>query len=211
MQSPPQKKQKTKHEDENAFHSQMASEQVSTAKRLTGVFSYSDAPVLCVSLPCVKSGKEGMTQTGYLYPKGPVEWKWRIIHFMDCQNTHIMVTDDNHRVRRGKKLGHPLHLPCDFFTVPWCFLSISISLLFSVFSFCLVLTFHPLVFLWTPYQVEFFFSFFPSSSLFMRKNSLSKSGRFTSEVESAQMAKKKTKCIMAGSLKCDTMTLCFQL
>lgn len=132
MQSPPQKKQKTKHEDENAFHSQMASEQVSTAKRLTDVFSYSDAPVLCVSLPCVKSGKEGMTQTGYLYPKGPVEWKWRIIHFMDCQNTHIMVTDDNHRVRRGKKLGHPLHLPCDIFL--WNLFCATSSLFLGVFS-----------------------------------------------------------------------------
>ena len=88
----------------------------------------------------------------------------------------------------------------EFFTVPWCFLSISISLLFSVFSFCLVLTFHPLVFLWTPYHVEFLFSFFPSSSLFMRENSLSKSGRFTCHVESAQMAKKQTNVLRLDPL-----------
>lgn len=147
----------------------MTSEQVSTVKRLMDVFTDSDSPVLCVFLPCVKSGKEGMTQTGYLYPKGPVEWKWRIIHFMDCQNTHIMVTDDNHRVRRGEKLGHPLHLPCEVFL--WNLFCANSSLFLGVFSLfpllccsqcsLFVLTFRPLVFLWTLYQVEFWFSFFP--------------------------------------------------
>ncbi len=89
--------QPSRQEDEHVFISS-----VLAVKQLKEVFTYSDVPFLCISLLCVKSGKEGKPQTSYLYPKGAVEWKWRIIHFMGCQNTHIMVTDDNHPVRKGK-------------------------------------------------------------------------------------------------------------
>lgn len=76
------------------------SEQISAVKQQQNFFYLYDT-FLWISLPCVKSGKEDLTQTGY-GPKGPVEGKWQIIHFLDCQSTHIIVTDDNHPVRGGK-------------------------------------------------------------------------------------------------------------
>lgn len=172
-----------------------------TVKELTKVFTYSDVPFLCLSLPYLKSGKEGMTQKGYLHPKGPAEWKWRIIHFMDCQNTHIMVTDDNHPVRRGK--SWVIHSICparssretclhDFSTVPCA---------------CLVLLFFspvlPLDIMFNQMCVLFFSALSYLYSL--GETVFTKCGQFTCQVERAQMMKNKGTA--AGSLWCYMITL----
>lgn len=66
---------------------------------------------------------------------------------MDCHNTHIMVTDDNHPVRREKSwVIHsicPARFSCEtysheFSTAACCFCSFVKSLLLSVAFFCLL-------------------------------------------------------------------------
>lgn len=136
------------------------SEQISAVKQQQNFFYLYDT-FLWISLPCVKSGKEDLTQTGY-GPKGPVEGKWQIIHFLDCQSTHIIVTDDNHPVRGGKTgsstpfalQGLPVKV-VPFFHLCSCFLSIYVSIivLCSVYFYFIFFTvfffyFYKIVFLW---------------------------------------------------------------
>lgn len=132
------------------------SEQISAVKQQQNFFYLYDT-FLWISLPCVKSGKEDLTQTGY-GPKGPVEGKWQIIHFLDCQNTHIIVTDDNHPVRGGGETGSstPFALQglsvkvvriLHFFTCS-CFLSIIVLCsVYFIYLFLQFFVFYEIVFM----------------------------------------------------------------
>lgn len=119
---------------------------------------------------------------------------------MDCQNTHIMVTDDNHpvsRERAGSSTPFALQgLPVKRVRTNS---ALFLDLVFLQCLCCLVpclrlfLSFSPLSFILAPCLVKCA-SLFPAPFIFIhwgkRFFSLTKFGQFTFQIERAQMTKK---------------------